>query len=532
MRTLDVDVVVVGGGFGGSLTALLLGQCGLKTAVLERDRHSRFAIGESSTPIANRIIERLARQYHLPRLLPLCHCGAWKEAYPDVACGCKRGFSYFHHESGRAFTPRADHANELLVAANVDQARADTQWFRADVDAFFADEVRRTGTPFLQRVVIESQCENCDGRNGDGTWHLSGDSDSGAWTIEARFLIDATGGTSAFSKSLGGSIDSTRFKTHSRAIFSHFAGVKPWADIHAESGGRAADHPFPMDDAALHHVFDGGWMWVLRFDNGITSAGFVVDVERFPQPDDLPPQREWARWIDRFPSIKAQFAQASPVQPIFRTSRLQRRAARAIGRNWAMLPAAAAFVDPLHSSGIAHNVLGIARLVEACEALDDRSRLGKLLATYEDRLFREVAAVDRLIHGCCRVMHRFDLFAAFSMLYFLGAIDCEEQLSEAASFDVPLPEAPVSEERVRPSDSPRTKPAKRALLSGGFLSLLDPRFDALLHASYDRLSHILALNDVAPGAAIELNNLLARKSQAFNQAGLCDLSKHNMYPYR
>ena len=32
----------------------------------------------------------------------------------------------------------------------------------------------------------------------------------------------------------------------------------------------------PMDDAALHHVFDGGWMWVLRFGNGVTSAGIAV----------------------------------------------------------------------------------------------------------------------------------------------------------------------------------------------------------------------------------------------------------------
>jgi FADH2 O2-dependent halogenase len=31
-----------------------------------------------------------------------------------------------------------------------------------------------------------------------------------------------------------------------------------------------------VDDAALHHVFDGGWVWVLRFNNGITSAGVAA----------------------------------------------------------------------------------------------------------------------------------------------------------------------------------------------------------------------------------------------------------------
>src|SRR5258707_2592977 len=28
--------------------------------------------------------------------------------------------------------------------------------------------------------------------------------------------------------------------------------------------------------AAVHHVFDGGWVWVLRFNNGVTSAGIAA----------------------------------------------------------------------------------------------------------------------------------------------------------------------------------------------------------------------------------------------------------------
>ena len=34
--------------------------------------------------------------------------------------------------------------------------------------------------------------------------------------------------------------------------------------------------PYPPDDAALHHVFEGGWIWVLRFRSGIVSAGVIA----------------------------------------------------------------------------------------------------------------------------------------------------------------------------------------------------------------------------------------------------------------
>src|SRR5579884_124570 len=103
------DVAVLGGGFAGCLLALVLKRIGRSVVVLERDSHPRFAIGESSTPLANLALEELARHYDLPRLLPLTEYGSWQRAYPELACGLKRGFSYFRHDEGRPFQPARDH---------------------------------------------------------------------------------------------------------------------------------------------------------------------------------------------------------------------------------------------------------------------------------------------------------------------------------------------------------------------------------------------------------------------------------------
>ena len=59
-----------------------------------------------------------------------------------------------------------------------------------------------------------------------------------------------------------------------QALYSHFSGVKRLdEDVPFDTG---ATPPYPVDDAAVHHVFDGGWIWVLRFNNGITSAGVAA----------------------------------------------------------------------------------------------------------------------------------------------------------------------------------------------------------------------------------------------------------------
>ena len=53
------EVAIVGSGFAGSLLARILAVLGYDVVLLERGRHPRFAIGESSTPLANLSLERI-----------------------------------------------------------------------------------------------------------------------------------------------------------------------------------------------------------------------------------------------------------------------------------------------------------------------------------------------------------------------------------------------------------------------------------------------------------------------------------------
>jgi FADH2 O2-dependent halogenase len=491
----DCDVAIVGAGFAGSVLALVLQRAGLRPLVLERGSHPRFAIGESSTPLANLSLEELARDYDLPQLHGFSEYGRWLRAYPHLACGLKRGFSYFAHRPGQPFQPEASHSNQLLVAASPNDEVSDTHWFREQFDAFLASEVQAAGIPYLDRTLIAHiDHGNC--------WELSAQRDGAPVEVRAAFLIDATGPAGFLARALDIDTRPIGLGTNSWSVYTHFEGVDLWENILRERGGDTSCHPFPCDAAALHHVLEEGWIWVLRLNNGVTSAGIAFNGEVRQSDPARSPEEEWQELLTKYPSLARHFRDARAVQPWVRTGRLQRRASRAVGPDWALLPHSAYFLDALFSSGNAHALHGIQRL--ACILVEHWSRptLGKQLTSYECALFDEIKFLDMLIHGCFRTLSRFDLFTSYTMYYFAGAITCEKR--RRAGVGVP---------------------------TDGFFLAHDPIFRRGLEQSYQAIASLPAVAPLPSDFARAFHEQVARNIGPFNTAGLADVAKANMYPF-
>ena len=413
------DVVILGAGFGGSLTALLLDRIGLSVALIDRGTHPRFSIGESSTPIADYLLQSLSGKYDLPQFQPFCKYGTWQQSYPDLACGIKRGFSYFSHEPHQKFHPKPDHGDELLVTANHSDEVADTHWYRADVDQFFAEAVQKSKVIYLdQTEVVINRSDDwsiTEGRRGDRV------------DLRAAFLIDATGAAGIVPESLG--IErKTDFQTNSTALYGHFENVTPWSEILNQNQIDQSDYPFNCDSAALHHVLQEGWMWQLRFNNGITSAGFVLDANQKEKSAEQLAEQLWGELLNRYPGIKAQFDGASMIAPesgLCAINRLQRGWKLSACKDWALLPHTAGFIDPLHSTGIAHTLCGIERLVEILEKFWGQDEMTEALVEYSQTLQIELELIDELVSCCYRTLNHFDLFAASTFYYFAAATSFE-----------------------------------------------------------------------------------------------------------
>jgi FADH2 O2-dependent halogenase len=346
-------------------------------------------------------------------LLPLAKWGSWQKSYPRIACGLKRGFTFFHHTFGKPWTADPERRDQLLVAASPHDGIADTHWYRPDFDHFLVLEAQDLGVEYLDEVKLEAT------EHSPGALTMRGERKGAALSVRAQFVIDATGPRGFLHRALG--LPELPFANlpRTQALYSHFSEVRRW-----ESLGRGAcsqETPYPVDAAAMHHVFDGGWIWVLRFNNGLTSAGVAATHELANELRFEEGARSWQRLLQRLPTVQEQFAAAKAEIPFVQSRRLSFRSSIAAGQRWALLPSAAGFVDPLLSTGFPLTLLGIGRLAGVLERDWNSNRLNVSLAGYSQQTFQELETTEELVAALYASMHDFPLFTALSLLYFAAA---------------------------------------------------------------------------------------------------------------
>ena len=495
MIEMNVDVAVIGAGFSGSLLALMLHRVGKRVVLLEKGRHPRFALGESSTPLTNLALEEVARDYDLPWLTPLAEHGTWKKNYPYLPVGLKRGFTFAQHRPDHPFEPRRDHGTELLVTASPADEVGDTHWLRSDFDHLVVREAVAAGVPYFDRTDLTIV-------DPGPPWRLCGTREGETIEVQASFVVDATGFDGALTKALQIDLSPAGMRTRSWSIYSHFTGVDRWADVQRELGANLTDHPFACDDAALHHVLRDGWMWVLRFDNGVTSAGTLFDPRRRPPDLSLSPQEEWEAVLSRYPSVARQFRSARPILDWRRTGVLQRRARQVTGSNWALVSSAAYSLDALFSTGNAHAMLTVQRLARIIERHAGKESLAGELDRYGLALQREIDFLDRLVHGCYLSFDCFPLLAAWTMYYFTGAIAAEHRRREGAATD---------DEEI--------------------LSSHLPAFREGMMNRYAELERFAKRGCPTDSEIRNFEQQVSKDIAPWNIAGLCDPAKINLYPY-
>ena len=487
------DIVVAGAGFAGSLVALALQKKGLKVCLLEKGNHPRFAIGESSTPVADMILRSLSEKYDLPWLYDFSRYGSWQKTHPEIICGLKRGFSFFKHQPGKEFFTDENHTNELLVAASASDEVSDTNWLRSDFDNYLAEKAKTSGIEYFEFTEIVEAKRNEE-------WEFQILRSNVKDKIYGSFFIDATGSGALAEKLFRTKSSSDDFLTNSLAVFSHFNDVPHWTEILKQQKVPVGDFPFDPDWSALHHILDEGWMWMLRFNDERTSVGFVLNQqnESFQR---LSAEETWKIILKKYPTVRRILNDAtlhpSPGK-IIKTGRLQRKLLQGFGPGWVSLPHSIGFVDPLFSPGIAFSLSGVEKLLEI---FDDCWREEQLIDAnvrqYADKVSAEIKLIDRLIAGCYKSMPYFELFTSWSMLYFAATI--------------------AHEQRRIQKEPP-----------GYFLNADDFQITKMVDESYDDLIKLLSKRP----SADEIKNftrLIKERIKPFNIAGLLDPNAKNMY---
>ncbi|MDH3255919.1 MAG: tryptophan 7-halogenase, partial [Acidobacteriota bacterium] len=372
-------------------------------------------------------------------------------------------------------------------------AVADSHWLRADVDRFLVDRALAEGIEYRDRCTVQSVDETDNGLRLRGTW------EGRRFEITAAFAVDASGPAGVVAKAMGSETIDRPARFRSGVVFGHFEGVRPLAEIWRDQGAIAEAGPYPDEAAAVHHLLDDGWVYVLPFDHDCVSAGLVLDR----RSDSVDLEGAWEGALARHPTLALQFEGARRLLPLESIDQLQFRRSRAVGARWAALPNVYAFFDPMFSTGIAWSLLGVERLaalLSTTDAPDPQS-----LRKYELLLEAEADQMERLLYGAHLARRDFSLYAAHSQLYF----------------------ALVSYEEVRQRifDEDPGEPTWHPLLGAG-----DEWAEGLLSEAVFRLAESRSTGDGDVARVAEYEGWVAESIAPRNIAGLADTERRNLYP--
>lgn len=403
------DIAIIGSGMGGSTLASVLARQGLSVIVFEGGSHPRFTIGESMILETSEAMRALAEFYDVPELAYYSSENFYN--YIGTQHGVKRHFSFVYHmpekhvdpqKTLQAVIPKMPYGHEIHIT-------------RQDSDYFLTSVAISYGATVLQNTFIKDINVNLDGveiiTNKDKSYH-------------AEYIIDAGGMKSILAQKFNWRHRS--LMSHSRSIFTHMIDVPGFNEVtmpHTEFG-----HPYPLSQGTLHHVFKGGWLWIIPFNNHpastnpLCSVGLQLDPRLYPQRDDATPEQEFYDFIKQFPDIHAQLENAKPARDFIRVDRLQYSAHHIVGDRFALLAHAAGFVDPLYSKGL---YVTYASIFLAADLLLKAKQTGdystQAFSPLEKMTLDYVNMHDRLVASSFKSWHNFKLWNVYEVLWLLGA---------------------------------------------------------------------------------------------------------------
>jgi FADH2 O2-dependent halogenase len=409
------DVAILGSGIAGSMLGAILARQGARVLLLDRGEHPRFALGESTVPHTSMMMRILADRFRVPEI---AHCSSFETLRQKVtaSCGIKRNFGFVYHRPGEPQRP--EEATQSVIAEY--PHGPESHYFRQDIDAYLLYAAIRYGADSRQKIdvaeiEIDEKGVHLASRQGE--------------RFRSRFLVDAAGYRSPVAEKLGLREQPTRLSTHSRSIFTHMIGVKPYDDCVEPRGAHGM--PRLWSQGTLHHIFDGGWMWIIPFDNHpastnpLCSVGLNLDSRLYPKPagmSPMSPETELRQFIARYPGMQAQLEGARAVRDWVSTGRLQYSATKNVGYRFCLMSHASGAVDALFSRGMANTcevINAVAPVLLKALAKDDFSvepfdyvdRLQQKLLDYNDRLVNcsYISFVD------------FDLWNAWYRIWVIGA---------------------------------------------------------------------------------------------------------------
>ncbi|WP_329374983.1 NAD(P)/FAD-dependent oxidoreductase [Streptomyces sp. NBC_01483] len=304
----DFDVIVIGGGPAGATTAGLLAQRGRRVLILDRERFPRYHVGESLIPGFMMPMEELG-------LTERMEARGFERKYGGTLVWGNNEIPWNFSFTTGGRIPYSYHTR------------------RADLDTMILDRARELGAVVVEEATVKDTIEE-DGRVVGVRYALRGL--TGTHEARASLVIDASGQARVIGRKY--SEVNWHDQLQNVAVWTYFDGC----------------HRLPGDEWSniLIEGIKDGWFWGIPIDKGVFSVGYVTRSAS-ASASDSSLEELFVSELAQTTKLKELLKDAHQTSG-FRTARdWSYTNERFYGNGWVLVGDAAAFVDPLFSTGVA-----------------------------------------------------------------------------------------------------------------------------------------------------------------------------------
>lgn len=351
------DLIILGGGPVGSITASLVRRRNpdRKVLILEKESFPRHHVGETTIPSWRPVLER-AGVYDKIR---------------EAGTVPKLG-GYFHWGAAGDDAWTID-----FVEPGTDRPQPGAfQVDRAAFDKLLLDHARSLDCEVIERAEVESVSRGAPPFT--VTWKHEGEERSAT----AAWVVDATGQARLLARLWG--LDVHAFDTMNNfAMWGYWQGSKVWTPDGRDPGEARWTYIETCED---------GWLWHIPITPELTSVGVVTDASTLPRGGAEAREAFYLRNVREARGIGGLLSEATLVEHALAGAKLlvardwSYRVEKTCGPGWFLAGDAAAFVDPIFSTGLLIGLNGASMAANALSTIwrDPEVDAPLLLASYQE----------------------------------------------------------------------------------------------------------------------------------------------------
>jgi FADH2-dependent halogenase len=352
------DVVVIGGGPAGAVSAFVLAKQGRSVVLLERDGFPRFHIGESLLPYMIGLFERIGLREPL-------------ESHGYVP---KHGGEFIDPTESKFFSGvfRAEFARQ-----GEGRHKSAFQVERAHFDRMLIDQAAEAGAKVLLKATVSELL-----MDGDRMVGVRYERDGETHEVQSSYVIDASGRTGRIAHKFG--LRKTLDKLRMVAVFRHFAGLDERHNLGAEGDIQVGAH-------------EDGWVWAIPLSKDVISVGTVMPRDVFRATTA---EKAFEEHVARVPRITARLTGTRPIMDLKIETDYCYHSDQVTGPGWVMVGDAGCFGDPMFSGGVlVATTTGVRAAETIGAALDDSGSADSLIEEYGNFFKTGYDTYIRLIHS-------------------------------------------------------------------------------------------------------------------------------------